>query len=298
MSAQAKQGAGNWAALRAKLSAMLLDKINGGKLVLPALPVTATRVLECLEANAHQERAAGLLEGDPVLALEVLRLANSATFAPRSRIESISHAITMLGAARLRTLLVTASARQVFVSRNRTIRDMTAALWTHSVAVAVAARQVAVRCAFQDKEAPYMAGLMHDIGKPIVAIHLLDLERSVQRSVQDQWIDPAEWMSIIQDVHRPVGIAVAKHWNLSPEVCKAIEDCVEFDPVERNCASNAVRFANALAKREGVYPGNIDSEQVDTVIMIGRSMLGLDEDAINALAQTLRSAASSENPSG
>jgi HD-like signal output (HDOD) protein len=295
MPAPAKQGAANWSALRAKLSAMLLDKINSGKLVLPSMPTTATRVLECLEANSHQERAAGLLEGDPVLALEVLRLANSASFAPRARVESISHAITMLGAARLRSLLVTASARQVFVSRNRTIRDMTASLWTHSVAVAVGARQVAVRAAFPDKEAPYMAGLMHDVGKPVVAIHLLDLERSVSRSQQDQWIDPNEWMSIVQDVHRPVGIAIAKAWNLSPEVCKAIEDCVEFDPVERNCASNAVRFANALAKREGVYPGTVDPEQVDTVIMIGRSMLGLDDDAVNALAATLRSAAASES---
>jgi putative nucleotidyltransferase with HDIG domain len=292
MPAPAKPGATNWAALRAKLSSMLLDKINSGKLVLPAMPQTATRVLECLEANQHQERAASLLEGDPVLALEVLRLANSASFAPRARVESISHAITLLGAARLRTLLVTASARQVFVSRNRTIRDMTASLWTHSVAVAVAAREVGVRAAFEDKEAPYMAGLMHDIGKPIVAIHLLDLERSVSRSVQDQWIDPKEWMGIIQDVHRPVGIAIAKQWNLSPEVCKAVEDCVEFDPVERNCASNAVRFANALAKREGVYPGNVDMEQVETVLMIGRSMLSLDDDAVNALAQTIRSAAS------
>jgi putative nucleotidyltransferase with HDIG domain len=294
MPAPAKQSAANWAALRAKLSAMLLDKINSGKLVLPAMPQTATRVLECLDANQHQERAASLLEGDPVLALEVLRLANSASFAPRARVDSIAHAITLLGAQRLRTLLVTASARQVFVSRNRTIRDMTAALWTHSVAVAIAARQVAVRAAFPDKEAPYLAGLMHDVGKPIVAIHLLDLERSVSRSVQDQWIDPNEWMSIIQDVHRPVGVAVAKAWNLSPEVCKAIENCVEFDPVERNCASNAVRFANALAKREGVYPGNVDNEQVETVLMIGKSMLGLDDDSIDALAQSIRSAAASE----
>jgi putative nucleotidyltransferase with HDIG domain len=291
MPAPAKQTAANWVALRAKLSTMLLDKINSGKLVLPAMPATATKVLECLEANAHQERAAGLLEKDPVLALEVLRIANSSSFAPRARVDSISHAITMLGAQRLRTLLVTASARQVFVSRNRTIRDMTSALWQHSVAVAVTARDVAVRAGFPDKESPYLAGLMHDVGKPIVAIHLLDLERSVSRSVQDQWIDPTEWMSIIQDVHRPVGIAVAKHWNLSPEVCKAIEDCIEFDPVERNCASNAVRFANALAKREGVYPGSVDSEQVDTVIMIGRSMLSLDDDAVAALSQTLRSAA-------
>jgi putative nucleotidyltransferase with HDIG domain len=293
----AKQGAGNWSALRNKLSAMLLERIEGGKLVLPAMPATAARVIEVLESGAHQDKAAVLLEKDPVLALEVLRLANSASFAPRAKIESISHAITLLGATRLRTLLVTASARQVFVSRNRNIRDLTATLWLHSVGVATVARQIAVRAAFADKEAPYMAGLMHDIGKPIVAIHLLDLERSVSRSMQDHWIEPNEWLSIVQDVHRPVGVAVAKQWNLSSEICKAVQDCVEFDPIERLSAANAVRFANALAKREGVYAGSIDAEQVDTVILIGRSMLGLDDDAIIALSQALRAATSGESTS-
>jgi HD-like signal output (HDOD) protein len=93
-----------------------------------------------------------------------------------------------------------------------------------------------------------------------------------------------------------VGIAVAKRWNMPPQVCKAIEDCVEFDPIERASASNAVRFANALAKREGIYAGPVDAETTETVIMIGRSMLGLDEDAVAALVQALRatSAASTE----
>lgn len=291
---QSRGGGSNWAALREKLKAMLLERIEAGKLVLPAMPTTAAKVIECLESGTHQDKAASLLEQDPVLALEVLRLANSASFAPRARIESIAHAMTLLGATRLRSLLVTASARQVFVSRNRTIRDMTAALWTHSVGVATVARQIAVRAAFPDKEAPYMAGLMHDIGKPVVAIHLLDLERSVSRAAQDHWIEPNEWLGIVQDTHRQVGVAVAKHWNMAPEICKAVQDCVEFDPIERASPANAVRFANALAKREGVYAGAVDMEQVDTVLLIGRSMLGLDDDGIAALSTALRAATTGE----
>src|SRR5689334_17016386 len=227
----ATQTGSNWAALRQKLHALLLERVESGKLVLPALPSTAARVIECLESGQHQEKAASLLEADPVLALEVLRLANSASMGARSRVESITHALTLLGSTRVRSLLVTASARQVFVSRSRAIREITSQLWAHSVAVASAARQIAVRAGFENKEAPYLAGLMHDIGKPIAAIHLLELERSVARSVQDRWIEPSEWLSIVQEVHRPIGVAVAKHWNMSPDVCKAIEDCLEFDPV-------------------------------------------------------------------
>jgi hypothetical protein len=84
---------------------------------------------------------------------------------------------------------------------------------------------------------------------------------------------------------------------MSIQVCKAIEDCVEFDPVERASASNAVRFANALAKREGVYTGPVDPETTETVLMIGRSMLGLDEGAVASLVQALRSTAASSTES-
>jgi putative nucleotidyltransferase with HDIG domain len=295
MAQATKQPKTNWSALREKLKSMLLERIESGKLVLPAMPATAAKVIDSLETGTHQDKAAGLLEQDPVLALEVLRLANSASFATRARVESISQAITLLGTTRLRTLLVTACARQLFISRNRTIRDLTAALWTHSVAVAVVSRQIAVRAGFQDKEGAYMAGLMHDIGKPVVAIHLLDLERSVSRGMQDKWIEPDDWLQIVQEVHRPVGVAVAKAWNLSPEICRAVQDCVEFDPIERGSSANAVRFANALAKREGVYAGAVDMEQVDTVLMIGRSMLGLDDDSIAGLSTALRAVASGEN---
>ena len=106
--AAGKQPAQNWDALREKLKKMLLERIEGGKLVLPAMPATASKVLECLESGSHLDRVAGLLEQDPVLALEVLRLANSASFAPRARIESISQAITMLGNTRLRSFRATA----------------------------------------------------------------------------------------------------------------------------------------------------------------------------------------------
>ena len=107
-------------------------------------------------------------------------------------------------------------------------------------------------------------------------------------------IEPNEWLNIVNEVHRPIGNAVAKAWNMSPEICKAIKDCVEFDPIERASAANAVRFANALAKREGVYAGHVDMEQVDTILLIGRSMLGLDDDGIAALSTALRAVATSE----
>lgn len=281
----------NVTGLQDKLQQLLVQKIQSGKLVLPAIPTTATKVIECLESgDLNVEKVTTLLESDPVLSLDVLRLVNSSAFAPKMPIESLNRAVAMLGAKRLRQFLITASARQVFVSRIPEVREIFSQLWVHSVGVATVARQIAVHAGFEDKDAPYMAGLMHDIGKPIVGIHLLELEKSVSRWQQASWIEPAAWLSIVEATHREVGTAVAKQWKLSSQVCEAIEDCVEYDPGDRLSAANAVRFANALTKREGVCVGNVDLDQVQTVLMIGRSILGLEEEAVDGMASALHDA--------
>lgn len=277
--------------LRDKLQELLLAKIESDNLVLPSIPTTAARTLECLEGGElDTDRVTRLLESDPVLSLDVLRLVNSSTFAPKVAVDSITRAVAMLGAKRLRSFLITSSARQVFVSRIPEVREILAQLWTHSIGVGVVARQIAVHAGFEDKDVPYMAGLMHDIGKPIVAIHLLELEKSVSRWQQSSWIDPGAWLSIVDATHRKVGVSIAKRWKMSPQVCDAIQDCVEYDPGDRLSPANAVRFANALVKREGVAVGNVEMEQVATVLMIGRSILGLEDEAVDGMAGSLHEA--------
>lgn len=48
-----------------------------------------------------------------------------------------------------------------------------------------------------------------------------------------------------------------------------------------------VRFANALAKREGYTTGPVDASDIDALIMIGRSMIGADDAVIDRLAAGL-----------
>lgn len=275
-------------ALRDKLRDLLLKKVESGKLVLPALPTTTAKVLECLDQeDLDIDQVGKLIGSDPVLSLDLLRLVNSSAFAPKSPIDNHHRAVSMLGTKRLRAFLVASSARQVFLSRIPEVRETFNQLWQHSVGVAALARQVAVHAGFEDRDAPYMAGLMHDVGKPIVAVHLFELEKSMARWQQSTWIDARSWLRIVNEIHRPVGTAVAKRWGLPTGVIEAIEDCIEYDPGDRLSPANAVRFANAVAKREGICVGDVDMGQVNTVIMIGRSILGLDENAVEGLAKAL-----------
>jgi hypothetical protein len=51
--------------------------------------------------------------------------------------------------------------------------------------------------------------------------------------------------------------------------------------------ANFVRFGNALAKREGLYAGKVDMEDNNAMIMIGRSLLSIDDDLISRVTTGL-----------
>lgn len=272
-------------ALTVELDRIIRTRIEKDKLVVPALPATATKCLGMLkDPNVNLKRVIILLESDPVFAALVLKAASTAQYGGNA-VKSLEQAASRLGINALRTLLLQAAARSLFESPDKQIQARLAGVWRHSVAVAVMARDVGALMQVPEVEACYLAGLMHDVGKPVVAAILSEVERSLGRKTA---IGVDDWSSVVDATHRPVGIALAERWNLAPEVVGAIRDCLEYDAGDRRGPSNVVRFSNALVKKHGFAAGPVDQEDVGALIMIGRSMLGLEEDVVNRLAQSLR----------
>jgi len=265
-----------------QLEAIIARKIANDQLVIPALPSVAARCIALLKNPDFSTReVSSILESDPVLAAKMLKVANSAAFGGRNSVTSISQAVTRLGAIHLKNLIVEASARKLFESTDRRIAEANSKLWTHSVAVAVVARDLTAITGGGEPDTAYLAGLLHDVGKPIVATILLDVERAMQdmrkRAV---WLNDAEWIEVIQRTHRKVAVPLGLRWELPDAVLRTVRDCEEYDNADRVSASNIVRFANALVKQEGIYVGNVNKDDNDALVMIGMSLLGLDEAAV------------------
>ena len=128
---------------------------------LPPFRATALKLLgiaaDSSVAIAEFEK---VFRADPSLTTDLLLVANSAAYGPRSRIETIRHAITFLGLERVRTLSSTiAFSYQV---RNAPQTPSLAAVWTHSIATAVIAEQLG---AHTGGTGMYTGGLMHDLGR-------------------------------------------------------------------------------------------------------------------------------------
>jgi putative nucleotidyltransferase with HDIG domain len=264
------------------------NRIEKDSLTLPTLPAVAFKAIELTRAaDLSTGDVTALIESDPVLAVQVLRLGKSAGTVP-SPCNSISEAVSRLGAEKLRGVLVEISARRALESRDPKVTAAVKTLWEHSRAVAQLAQRVAVVSGASDPDTAYLAGLLHDLGKPVVATILLEAESQIAQRNPKLWIDFSTWIDVVQRCHRPIGLDLARKWQLPDEIQKAIEECADYDPANRLSTGNAVRFANAVAKQLGIYAGSVSAGDNDALVMVGRSLLGIDDETLARLSHDLK----------
>ena len=136
----------------------------------PFSPVLNRLLTTIASEDASFAELAALIENDTVLAGNVLKLVNSPLYAFQSRVNSVRHAVSILGLAKLRNLALSLSIARMWT------HSRTAAAWsgarfnTHSVAVAILSDLMAQQCTAPYPEGAFVAGLLHDIGKLVVAI--------------------------------------------------------------------------------------------------------------------------------
>lgn len=276
------------ARLAGELEKIVLRKIADDSLVLPSLPTVALRAMKLLQHpdNALKQLAT-TLGSDPVLSAQVIRLASAAAYGGQA-VKTIEAAVTRLGAQRIRSIVVEACTRKLFESRDPTIAEASRKLWEHSVAVALLARDLVALTGGPEAETAYLTGLLHDVGKPVLAGLLLEAERMLAAQRPGAiWIAPPEWVETIQRRHRAVGAALAEKWGLPDVVREGIRDNGDYDSVQRQSIANYVRFANAVAKRQGLYVGDFDPQDVDALCMVGRTLLGIDDEVLDRLCSDL-----------
>jgi putative nucleotidyltransferase with HDIG domain len=274
--------------LGSELERIVLDRIANNRLVLPAMPSVPQRCLDILrDPDFNVRKLVKELESEPVLALLVTRAANSASHARSGGTQALDQAVVRIGARPLRTLITEYAVNELFESSNRQIKDANRKVWEHSLVVALLARDIAALVGSVEPDACYLAGLLHDIGKPVLSAMILEIDRKLGRTTPG-WIDLTTWTQIIETSHRKVGVAVAAEWKLPDAIAAGIRDCSDYDGNDRSSVGNVVRLANALAKREGYVTGPIDPADIEAMIMVGMSMLGGDTSVVDRLVATVR----------
>ena len=211
-------------------NAQLGASLQDGKLEVPLLSRTAGEVIALCGADDADARSLALLiQQDPALAAEVLRIANSASFAGGAAVVSLQQAIARMGLGRVREIAL-AIALKSDLFRSRAHEGHLRTVWRDAVATAAWAREVARACRV-NAEMAYLGGLLHNIGVPV-------LLRNIERL--GLVFDADGLAQAIHDHTRLAGVTLVQRWTLPAQVAAVIEDGgagVADDPTVRIVAA-------------------------------------------------------------
>ncbi|MEK9628027.1 MAG: HDOD domain-containing protein [Nitrospinota bacterium] len=109
----------------------------------------------------------GIIGHDPSLAARVLKIVNSPFYGLESKVETISHALRIIGTKQLTELVLATSVIDKFGDIPKRIVNMDS-FWKHSIACGVAAKVIADRQGQRNLESFYLVGMLHDIGSLVI----------------------------------------------------------------------------------------------------------------------------------
>lgn len=157
-------------ALNARRFQMLEDiaaELSGKDIVFPTCFEVSLRLRkELQDPDLPIARIASVVSVEPLVVAKLIKLANSAHYNPGGLpVRNIPAAITRLGINLVRITALAIAAKQMLLSKEMvSFRDLSTALWKHSIKSAAAARILARSYTQLNPDEAMLAGLLHDFG--------------------------------------------------------------------------------------------------------------------------------------
>lgn len=200
------------------LLARVIERMNasGG---FPALEHSVARIIEALEVGA--EDTAPLVDAvlaDVSLTQKVLRLANSAMYAPiGGSVATISHAVMVLGFEAVGHLALGAKvigSMEAMDAQSLSARRQLA----HSLMAGSVAGNVTAKMQVSNGELGVVCALLHRVGRLLTAFYLPHEWARIQQIVQSGRDEVAAARDVLGLTLEQLGASVARHWRLPARI--------------------------------------------------------------------------------
>ncbi len=259
---------------------------------LPTLPAVIGRInAEMGKESLTAASLAAIVSEDSSLASLVLKVANSAYYGLVREVDTVERAITVLGMETVRNLAMGISAFALFERDPTGVMDLEG-LWRHTLACAVAAAGILKPAGLQDKG--FLSGLLHDIGKVVMAHILPDETVMVIGQMRDSGLrQSAVEQEVFGFSHARIGGILADRWQFPEVYGRAIRfhhEPSRLNPEKSDPAAlrvvNAVHVANKMVKLLGL--GKSTDPKSDTVGKEALRSIGIGAAALKGMAGTIR----------
>jgi putative nucleotidyltransferase with HDIG domain len=184
---------------------------------LPVFSQSALRILRLLDqAESTAEQIERIAAADPVVAGNLVRVANSALFTGYPDTSTIRSAVLRLGYLTTRKIVLATVFRPIFT------RPSMRPLLQHSLEAAELAHHLAARAPAIDREEAFLCGLLHDVGKLLLdRFNLFDSAR--MGGLLEHGCPPVYAENLLMGCdHGTAGADIAAHWRLPARHAEAI----------------------------------------------------------------------------
>lgn len=229
---------------------MKLEELFRNETSIPSLPQVFYQFKEAVDdPNASFAELAKIIECEPGLTARLLKIVNSPFFGFQNAVETIPHAISILGNKELSDLVLSTCTLERFKNVSPKAMDMQL-FWEHSIACGLVARIIATRLVNDvDPDIVFVGGLLHDIGRLLICLIVPEKFSEVFLRAQTEGTSLLKSeKSILGFGHDEAGGELLRRWNLP----KVHEKSVRFhhNPAGASKFSkeaSIVNIANSMA---------------------------------------------------
>lgn len=182
---------------------------------IPSLPDVYYRFKDAMDdPEGSFEEISKIISTDTGLSARLLRIVNSAYYGTPSKVETISHAIGVVGLEQLNNLVISTVIMERFKGIPDSVINMES-FWKHSIACGLAAKTIAVHIGEDNAERFFVSGILHDIGRLVMAMSSPFNVLSVFMRCKSKNISLEESENdILGFNHADVGKHLLKTWGL------------------------------------------------------------------------------------
>jgi putative nucleotidyltransferase with HDIG domain len=255
---------------------------------LKPIPQIALKVLRIINEERYEiQDLTEEIRKDQVISARTLQLCNSVMFASRKKIESLDHALVMLGQHLLLKFVISASLNNFFNQTGMGYSLCKGGIYHHAVGTAVIAEKLADLTGKVEPSMAYTAGLLHDIGKVVLDQFINSGFPLFYRQLNEEGKNFSEVeKQVLGTDHTEVGASLALKWSFPVSLVETIrhhhnpEDAQQYSELV-----HIVYLADLLMSR---FHTGLELERLNTDALVVRlETIGLSISKLPALVDLI-----------
>jgi putative nucleotidyltransferase with HDIG domain len=208
---------------------------------LPSLRSIDSALRELLNADQrYTQQISEVIRRDPSLTARLLRLVNSVYYGLTTPVNNIEEAVFYLGVRQIRQLAMVTPIIEDFQKLAGKSPFPWRQFWQHCIATAILTREVTNVTGQAVDEADYVAGLVHDVGKIVMAAAFPEHFEEVRRQIQTGTTSRLDVERNVLGIdHTELGAIYLEHHHLPPVMVETAR--------HHHKPSQAAGYANIVA---------------------------------------------------